>query len=52
VLPSFWIRGEYDRLIETLELLQDVHEANAQIATGKGVAEKKAKEALLRRSMK
>jgi len=44
--------GEYDRLIETLELLQDVHEANAQIATGKGVAEKKAKEALLRRSMK
>jgi len=44
--------GEYDWLTETLELLQDVHEANAQIATGKGVAEKKAKEALLRRSMK
>ena len=44
--------AEYDRLIETLELLQDVHEANTQIAAGKGVAEKKAKEALLRRSMK
>jgi len=44
--------AEYDRLIETLELLQDVHEANAQIAAGKSVAEKKAKQALLRRSMK
>jgi antitoxin YefM len=40
--------AEYDRLIETLELLQDVHEANNQIAAGKAIAEKKAKEVLLR----
>ena len=44
--------AEYDRLIETLELLQDVHEANSQIAAGKGIAEKKAKEVLLRRARK
>jgi len=44
--------AEYDRLIETLELLQDVHEANTQIAAGKGVPEKKAERILLRRSRK
>jgi prevent-host-death family protein len=44
--------AEYDRLMETLELLQDVHEANNQIAAGKGIAEKKAKEVLLRRPRK
>ena len=44
--------AEYDRLIETLEVLQDVHEANNQIAAGKGIAEKKAKEVLLRRPRK
>jgi len=44
--------AEYDRLIETLDLLQDVHEANNQIAAGKGIAEKKAKEVLLRRPRK
>jgi hypothetical protein len=38
--------------METLELLQDVHEANNQIAAGKGIAEKKAKEVLLRRPRK
>ena len=44
--------AEYDRLMETLELLQDVHEANDQIAAGKGIGEKKAKEVLLRRLRK
>jgi antitoxin YefM len=44
--------AEYDRLIETIELLEDVHKANAQIAAGKGLTERKAKEALLRRSSK
>jgi prevent-host-death family protein len=44
--------AEYDRLIETLELLQDVHKANAQIAAGKAVSEKKAEKALLGRSKK
>jgi prevent-host-death family protein len=43
---------EYERLIETLELLQDVHEANAQIAAGKTVSQTKAEKALLRRSKK
>ena len=43
---------EYDRLLETLELLQDVHQANVQIATGKGVSQKKAKTVLLARSKK
>ena len=47
-----WDPAEYDRLIEALELLQDLHKANAQVAAGKGVAEKKAGKALLRRSMK
>ena len=44
--------AEYDRLIETLELLQDVHEANNQVTAGKGISEKKAKEILLRRRRK
>ena len=38
--------AEYDRLIETVELLQDVHESNSQIASGKGVSEKKAEKIL------
>lgn len=41
--------AEYDRLIETVELLQDVHESNAQIASGKGVSEKKAEKILVGR---
>lgn len=41
--------AEYDRLIETVELLQDVHESNAQIAAGKGIPEKKAEKILARR---
>ena len=44
--------AEYDRLIEKLELLQDVQHANTQIAAGKGVPEKKAYKALLGRSKK
>ena len=41
--------AEYDRLIEKLELLEDVHQANAQIAAGKRVPEKEANKALLGR---
>jgi antitoxin YefM len=44
--------AEYDRLIEELELLQDVQAANTQIAAGKGMPEKKARKALLGRSKK
>lgn len=44
--------AEYDRLIEKLELLEDVHKSNAQIAAGKVVPEKKAKKALLARPKK
>jgi len=44
--------AEYDRLIEKLELLEDVHQANVQIETGKGVPEKKAEKALLGRPKK
>ena len=44
--------AEYDRLIEKLDLLQDVQQANAQIAAGKSVPEKKANSALLGRSRK
>ena len=44
--------SEYDRLIEELELLQDIHQANAQIAAGKGIPAKKAHKALLARSKK
>ena len=39
--------AEYDRLIEELELLRDVQQANSQIAAGKGIPEKKAHKALL-----
>ena len=44
--------AEYDRLIEELELLQDVQQANTQIAAGKGVPERKVSKALLGRSKK
>jgi antitoxin YefM len=44
--------AEYDRLIETLELLQDVHEARAEITSGKSVSEKKAEARLLGRSIR
>lgn len=44
--------AEYDRLIERLELLQDVHQANAQIAAGKYLPDSEAKRALLGRSRK
>ena len=39
--------AEYDRLIEELELLRDVQQANTQIAAGKGVSEKRAGKTLL-----
>ena len=44
--------AEYDRLIEELELLRDVQQANSQIAAGKGIPEKKAHKALLARRKK
>ena len=42
--------GEYDRLIEELELLRDVHLSNSQIAAGKSLTEVQARKALLGRS--
>jgi len=44
--------GEYDRLIEELDLLRDVHQANSQIASGKGITEKQARKALVTRTRK
>jgi prevent-host-death family protein len=44
--------AEYDRLIETIELLEDVHKANAQITAGKVLTESKARKALIPRSNK
>lgn len=44
--------SEYDRLIEELELLRDVQQANSQIAAGKGIPEAKAHKTLLARSKK
>ena len=39
--------AEYDRLIEELELLRDVHLSNSQIAAGKSLPEIQARKALL-----
>jgi prevent-host-death family protein len=44
--------GEYDRLMEELELLRDVHFSNSQIADGKSLTEAQARTALLGRSRK
>ena len=44
--------AEYDRLIEELELLRDVQQANSQIAAGKGIPEKRAHKTLLARPKK
>jgi prevent-host-death family protein len=44
--------AEYDRLIEELELLRDVHQANNEIAAGKGIPERRAHNALLSRPKK
>ena len=44
--------AEYDRLIEELELLRDVHLSNSQIAAGKSLPEIQARKALLGRSKK
>lgn len=40
--------NEYESLLEKIELLQDIHLAQQQIADGKGVEHKKAKEAILK----
>ena len=39
--------AEYDRLMEELELLRDVHFSNSQIAAGKSLTETQARKALL-----
>ena len=39
--------SEYDRLIEELELLRDIHRSNSQIAAGKSITESRARKALL-----
>jgi antitoxin YefM len=39
--------AEYDRLMEELELLRDIHLSNSQIAAGKSVTEARARKALL-----
>jgi prevent-host-death family protein len=41
---------EYDRLIEELELLRDIHLSNSQIAEGKSVTEARARNTLLGKS--
>lgn len=42
--------SEYDRLIEELELLRDIHHSNTQIATGKSLTEAQARKALVGKS--
>ena len=44
--------AEYDRLIEELELLQDIQQGTTQIAAGKGVSGRNARKALLSRPKK
>ena len=44
--------GEYDRLMEELELLRDIHFSNSQIAEGKSLTEVQARKALLGLSKK
>jgi prevent-host-death family protein len=44
--------SEYDRMVEELELLRDVHLSNSQIAAGKSVTEAQARKALLGKSRK
>jgi prevent-host-death family protein len=39
--------GEYEALVDRAELLEDVREAEAEIAAGKGVAHGRAKAAVL-----
>ncbi len=38
---------EYENLMEKLELLQDIHEAELEIQTGKGVSHEQARKQLL-----
>lgn len=40
---------EYETLLEQLEVLQDVHLAETQLAEGKGVSHQKARKAVLER---
>lgn len=40
--------GEYESLLEKIELLQDIHLAKQQIANDEGVEHKKAKEEIMK----
>ena len=39
--------GEYERLVEELELLRDIHTAEGQLAKGEGVTHKSARSKVL-----
>lgn len=39
--------GEYENLIEKMELLQDIHTAEKQVAEGRGIGHQKIKKSLL-----
>jgi antitoxin YefM len=41
--------GEYERLVEQVELLQEVHTAEQQLAEGRGIDQEEAKAEVLRR---
>lgn len=41
--------GEYENLLEELELLRDIHRAEQQIAAGEGIPHEEAREQLRRR---
>lgn len=41
--------GEYEAMQEKLELLQDIHTSISQIDNGEGIAQKDAKEMILKR---
>lgn len=44
--------GEYEALIEQIELLQDIHTAEEEVAKGEGIAHAKAKSHVLARLRK
>jgi prevent-host-death family protein len=41
--------GEYERMLEELHLLRDIHAAEQQLANGKGVSHDQARQEILRR---
>ncbi len=41
--------GEYERLLEELELLRDIHQAERQLADGRGIAHEDARAEVLDR---